>query len=442
MTRALVVTSVLLTLVAAAPSVAQAPVGQASMAGAPDSTMRLDDVVAAALRHSPAVAQAAGAVRIGESGQRVATGTFLPSVTFNSAATNSNERLASGTTGTTGNVSHTDNYYAGLAGSVDVFTGGRRGALVAAARATTRSADASRTEQTYAVTLVADSTFYAAQRARELVDVAGTTVDNADRNLQYATAMLRNGTATRADVLQAQFALTTARQQLIAAHDTLIARSYALGRLVGINGAVGPHEGDSLPPVALALNDATLLGLAPHDVPSVRAADQFALASHETLRATRTEYIPDIKLTGGYDWANQSAISGAVRPGYFVSVGTSFPLFNGFVREDDIERASVADRVAHVQATDQQRFAFAEIARLLTDTRAAWDAIGQATEGVRVATEEVRVMTVRYQAGVATFLDLTTAQLNDAQAGVALATARYAYLVARASLEALVGRPL
>ena len=59
-----------------------------------------------------------------------------------------------------------------------------------------------------------------------------------------------------------------------------------------------------------------------------------------------------------------------------------------------------------------------------------------------MSAEDLRVVSVRYENGVATFLDLSTAQLNEAQADVALVTARYDYLIARASLEAIVGREL
>jgi outer membrane protein TolC len=50
------------------------------------AVMRLDDVVAATLRNSPDMAQASGAVRTGQSGERVAYGQFLPSLTLNSGA--------------------------------------------------------------------------------------------------------------------------------------------------------------------------------------------------------------------------------------------------------------------------------------------------------------------------------------------------------------------
>ena len=56
--------------------------------------------------------------------------------------------------------------------------------------------------------------------------------------------------------------------------------------------------------------------------------------------------------------------------------------------------------------------------------------------------EDLRVVAVRYQNGVATFLDLSTAQVNQAQAAMIARAARYNYQIARASLEALVGRDL
>jgi outer membrane protein TolC len=59
-----------------------------------------------------------------------------------------------------------------------------------------------------------------------------------------------------------------------------------------------------------------------------------------------------------------------------------------------------------------------------------------------VSQEDLRVVSVRYQNGVDTFLDLSTAQLAEAQAAVDLVTARFNYLIARATLEALVGRDL
>jgi outer membrane protein len=427
-----------------------APAGNAAMA---DTTLRyvatmpLEEVVAATLRNSPSMAQATGAVRTGESGERVAYGQFLPSLTFNSAAFQTNARsltLVAPTGGGPGPLVAypAQAYSAGLAASYDVFTGGRKAADVAASRATTRSADASLVQQRYAVALAAKTAFYGVRRADDLVRVSVARVTTAERAEQYADARLRRGAATRADVLLARLNLTTARQQLIAARDTLTTTAYALGRLVGLDGAVGARGGDSLPPVALALGDSAIIDLAVHGGPAVRAADEFSRATDASVRSAQTQYVPDIRLTGGYNWANNSAAFGAARPGWVVEIGTSYPLFNGFLREDDVTRASATARTARVTAADTRRFARAEAERLLASLRFASENVAEAEEAVRVSSEDLRVVGVRYQNGVSTFLDLSTAQLNQAQADVALVAARYDYLIARASLEALVGREL
>jgi outer membrane protein TolC len=59
-----------------------------------------------------------------------------------------------------------------------------------------------------------------------------------------------------------------------------------------------------------------------------------------------------------------------------------------------------------------------------------------------VAREYYRVQSSRYGVGVATVLDLSTAEQNLTQAEQQLVNARYNYQLARASLETLLGRSL
>jgi outer membrane protein TolC len=61
---------------------------------------------------------------------------------------------------------------------------------------------------------------------------------------------------------------------------------------------------------------------------------------------------------------------------------------------------------------------------------------------VAAAEENLRVVRERYQVGVATIVDVLTAQTALDQARVDAVDARFAYLRAKAQLEALVGHPL
>ena len=60
----------------------------------------------------------------------------------------------------------------------------------------------------------------------------------------------------------------------------------------------------------------------------------------------------------------------------------------------------------------------------------------------REVLEQIRGIASRYRVGIATILDLVTAQQNLIQAELDLVSARYTYQVTRATLAALLGREL
>jgi outer membrane protein len=402
-----------------------------------DSLLDLETVVQRALAVSPLVASAREGVRTAQSEGRVAFGEYTPTVTANSAALSSNQSSVP-----LGGAVPPTAYSAGLAASIDVITGGRREADRARSAADLVSAHALNTSQRFSVTLTAQSAFYETLRATDLVDVAHASVAQAEQGLRYAQDRVRTGTATRSDELRAQLQVTTSRQQLVAALDTLQTAAYALGRLVGADGPVGGRRPASLEPRGLALGDSDVVRLAVNASPAVQAARSQERADIASLRATRTQYVPDIKLSAGYNWASQSELVFAVHPGWNVILGTTYPLFNGFVREDEITRADATSEVSRVVSLDVTRQTRAEAARLLSGLRFAEQNIALANEAVQSAEEDLRVQNERYRAGISTELDQLTSQLAYTQARLSLVASRYNYQITRAQLEALVGRSL
>ena len=83
-----------------------------------------------------------------------------------------------------------------------------------------------------------------------------------------------------------------------------------------------------------------------------------------------------------------------------------------------------------------------DLTRFLGALRTAQSRVQAQTTSVASATEDLRVQQQRYAVGESTLLDVLTSQtqLNDARS--ALIRARYDLRVARAQLEALVGRDL
>jgi outer membrane protein len=404
--------------------------------------LTLAEVVERALSVSPIVASGDGGVRIARADKRMATGAYIPSLTATSEALRTDVKSASGSSTGGGSIASSRTY--GLATAVDLFTGGRRRANEKAASAFLRAAGSALVADRYAVTLFAEQGFYEVIRATDLVGVARGGLAEANQLLRYTTDMFRAGTVTRSDLLRAQLQSTTLQEQLLAATDTLVAASYTLGWLVGADGAVGviaDSASESIRP--LALDDSAIVRLAVEASPSVAVADAVAAATKEALRAARTLYVPTISATAGRNWAvNTPVAPGAPQPGWTVAVGTSFPMFNGFQREDAVTRAEVSAYVARVTVFDTRRSARASAAQLLAALSTTTAAIALGGEAIRSAREVLRVQNARYRAGISTMLDVLTSEAALVQAEYSLVVAQHRYHTTRVALEALVGRNL
>jgi outer membrane protein len=429
---------------------------QLSLTRVPDSTVNLgprlslETIIARTLASSPVVAGAVGTVRDAAAARRVAAlGAYLPTLVLNgitgktteSASTSTTGSAPDGTTSTSSSSVQTTRGV-GVAALVDVFTGGRRGAQRSQANALVRSAEAGLVLQRYAAIFTATQGYLDVLHAHELTRVTADELAQASLGLDFVLRRQAAGTAMTADVLSAQLAVSTARQAQLAASDTLNMTAAALGRLVGANGPVDAEPTAALEPTPLVMSDADVVALAVATSPAVLTTQAQASADTAAVRAAKTLYIPTIAAGAGYNRATSAPFVGGLRSGWIIELTTSYPLFDGFVREQTITQAEVASDVATVTALDTRRLVAAGAVQLLGNLHVAEHDIELARESVRLATENLRVIRLRYNAGIATILDVLTAQTSLVQAETSLVSARFHYRSTRASLEALLGRPL
>ncbi len=408
---------------------------------APTDSVTLDEAIRLSLEHSPAMVQSEGNVRTARWGERTAIGSFLPSLSMStSAALNSTERFNSQTNTTVSGSQ--DSYSAGLSASMDIFTGFRRGAELSQAKAETQAARASLLEQRFAVTLSAKQTFFDVLQGEELIQVARSRLQNARAGLQAAQRRADVGTATRSDVLRSQLELTTAQKALLEAQTTRNSAAYKLGQLVGENGPVGAESTELAEPEPLVLADSALMDIVLHQAPTVVTAEASLKAARSGVGAARSQYLPSLRLSSGYDWFNETPAFSGARGSWSVRLGLSYPIFNGLQREQASARASIQADVADAQLEDARRGARTQLNDLLAALHLAEEQVSLSKQSLTVAEEDLRVQEERYRLGASTILDRITSQVNLVQAQTDLVTAKHAYQIARAQLEALVGREL
>lgn len=414
----------------AAPAVARA-----------QDTISLAEAIELAMRHSPQMVQAGAALENADAARRSAYGSFLPTLSFGSGASlASAQRFEPGTQVVV--VGSEDSYSASLSLAYDLFTGGRRLAELSRARADVSAAEADRENQRFALVLQTKTLFYEALRQAELLELARARVRRAQENLEMIRRRVQVGSATRSDTLRARLDLANTQQAVLQAEAATRAARFALARQVGRAEPVVPRPPAELAPSPLPLAEAQILELAERASPAVRAAEAARAAAGAAVTAAKTAYVPSLRFSSGYDWFNDDPALSGGRTSWSARLSLNYPVFNGFVREANVDRAAAAERVARARERDARLAARADADRALQALRTAEHAITLAEEAVRVAEEDLRVVNERYRVGVVTLLDVLASQISLDQARVDLIAARYDYALARAQLEALLGREL
>ena len=441
--------SLLLSLgLVAAPLAAQAPADTTvarTLAPAPER-IALPDAITRALRVLPSAVQARGAVRSAGAQERAAYGAFLPNINASSSSSRNFSEQKSRTDLNTGQLitsSSSISLNMGLNASIDLWTGLRRGADIAAAKANGRSADAGVVNAQYQARLQVTQAYLDALAGKQTVEVRVASVRRAQEQLKVSVAKLHAGSATRSDSLRSEVNLGNARIQLLNAEIAQATAEATLGRLIGASGRVEALD-DSAYYRPTPIDTVGLRAAAQAGAPQVLSAEAGQKAAEAGVRSAYAAYSPTLSLSGNYNY-NGSAHSYSDNPLYnsrSLQLGLTWPLFNRFTRERNVVTAQVAADNAAAAAADAARQVDAGLTQQMIALTAAQTRIGITQSSVQAATEDLRVVSERYRLGAATIVDLLTSQEALTQAEVDAVNARFDYLRAKAQMEALIGRSL
>jgi outer membrane protein len=399
----------------------------------------LDEAVGLALQNQPAMVEARGARRNASAADRSAWGAFLPNVTTSASASRGNVRRVDPITGR--EIPPEYSYTLGVSANLELFDGFRRFANKKAASASLDAAEAGLTLARYEVTLATKQAFYDAAARDELVRVAQAQLERAERQLTVSIDRLHAGTATRSDSLRAVVERGNAQIALLQAEADLEGSRAELGRQVGVDGPVAAFP-DSvlLPPPGTETFANEILGS-----PEVAQAEAEAEAARAGVWSARSQYWPSLNVS--YSDNHQGTGSpfsnfGDYEESFSWRFGLSWTLWNGFVREGNQVRVAAARDAAQARAAEARRRVAARLTQQSASLETAYAQVDIARTNVLAAAEDLRVQNERYRLGASTILDLMTSQAALTEAEVGYIQARFQYLLARAELEALIGRAL
>jgi outer membrane protein TolC len=411
-----------------------------------ERSVTLADAIRLSERVQPLMVRAAGDVETAAAQRRSAWGAFLPSLGASSSASTFSSEGPSRVDPVTGQVvsgnSSNRSLNAALSASLDLFTGLRRGAEMSAARANQNAAEASYVDARFQQALTTTNQFLDALASRQLVTVRETSVRRAEEQLKTSIAKLRAGSATRSDSLRSRVTLGSAQLDLIRAQSDLAAAEAGLARLIGETGRVRALDDSAFYRIVEPPDTAALRTEAEAKSPRIQSASADADAARAGLKASRAAYWPSLALSVNTAWNASRSADYEFFNQRSLNLGFQWNLFNGFQRELAIAQQAASVDLAEATAADEHRAVGAELTARLAELEAARSQVEITQTSVVAAEEDLRVQQERYRLGASTIVDVLTSQEALNRAEVDVVVARFDYLRAKASLEALIGRKL
>jgi outer membrane protein len=407
--------------------------------------LTLQEAVSLAQRNAPAAVQARGQIRTAASSVRSAYGAFLPSLSTSMGQTKQGGERFDPLRGPVTQAASPWQYSVGLSSSLELFDGMRRYNEIRSARADVDAAEANEVAQRFNIALQVKQVYASILAARESEAAARAQLEQAEAQLRASVARVQAGAATVSDSLRSLIQVGNARLALMTAQNNVRVGSASLTRLVGTNFMVTANPADTLDRISADL-DSVALTAAALSGPAVEQAEQNLAAAAANERASKSSYMPTITANFSYNGNRQDSAYkvnfGPYAYGRQLRINANFPLFNNFNREDQVLRAKVAHDNAAASLRDARLAAQQSMVQQIGALRTAEERVRIQQASVLAAQEDLRVMQQRYTLGASTLLDLLTSQLQLNQARAGLIQARQDYRIARAQIEAIIGRDL
>jgi len=321
-----------------------------------------------------------------------------------------------------------------------LYTGGRVGSAVSAARHRVRATQADIDAMVLEVAYQVRQAGWEVLVSRELVRVQEENLAEQQERLRVDQALLDAGKVPPYYVQRDKAELAAAQQGLTNAQRDVAAALLDLSVAIGLPPSTPLELADRLSydPAAAEVDEKALITSALEGRPEARALKANLAAAAREVRSRRAAYVPQIDGMVMLEGEKRSGMRADA--GYLAGVVASLPILDGGARRGEVSEArAMARRLSRELAAlnlDIER----QVRRAVLYLRAANQNARTAMEAVAAAEEDNRVALARYRAGKAINLEAISALATLVQARTNLAQALFDYNVAVDAVRKAAGK--
>jgi outer membrane protein TolC len=384
--------------------------------------------------------------RVAQQDSRQALASLLPSATFNTSAIYT-QSIGPGL-GVKFIANNAVHEYVSQGNVHEVLDGASLAAYRrAAALAAASKARADIAARGLVVTVVQN--YFAVSAAEQKLEVAKRTADEGQKFLQLTQDLEKGGEAAHSDVIKAELQSQDRKRQLQEAQLSLLNARLNLAILVFPDFNDNFTVVDDLhAPVSLPTRD-EFEAQAARDNPDIRVALLTLKAADQEVSAARAGYLPTITLDYFYGIdATRYAVNSTLPPpdntkysnvGSAATAALSWELWNWGTTQSRITQAELRRTQTKRELSLAQRTLLSEMRSLYAETETALEELSGLQRSAELASDSLRLTTLRYKNGEATVLEVVDAQTTFATANANYQDGAVRYRVALANLQTLTG---
>ena len=325
---------------------------------------------------------------------------------------------------------------------------GRTMNLVSSSKLLEKAQNASALATTEDIVLATDQAFYNALQAQALLKVAQQTVATRQSVQHQIDELTKSKLKSAIDLAFADVNLSQAKLLQLDAQNNVDSTIAALTEVLGFDKQVRYELSDDETQLPSPPPDVdVLINTALQQRPDLQAFSYSQQAAEKFRRAQRDQLFPTVSALGiaGGSPVRPDCFGGCF-PNYFISswygavgVNMSIPIFNGFLFTAQASEANYRAKAAAENTRDLHD-------RVVRDVRTAWLAANTSFQRVSVAAElaqeadlSLTLAQGRYRLGLSSIVELSQAQLQQADAAIGYVNAQYQYRLSISTLNFEIG---
>lgn len=282
--------------------------------------------------------------------------------------------------------------------------------------------------------------FYGVLLAKESLAVMNQVYENAQANYEKTLQRYNVGKASEVEKLRAQVNVMNSEPNVSSAENAVLLATWQLKAVMGLNlesdiEAVGD------------LKDYTQQLLTPYvsedDISNNSTLQQLGIQDRmleSNLRMQKKQYLPTLAANINYNYSAMGDDKLSWFPSSTAAISLSIPVFDGFQKHYAIKQSKINKDMLSVQREDTERQIRIAIRNYNDKIALCVKNYTAANATVEIAQKTYQISEKMYEVGKATLVELNDAQLALQQAQLTQAQAIYNFMVAKASLDELIGK--